>query len=348
MASQSDVMNLIRSRVVAATAGISSTYPRTVYRGWPSRNQLLKHMQSGRTDISIFMPPGMEKVATRYWPTPVKVTDIVVDLYIDTVGTVESIHNVAIGDDKTFLLGSTSGTIKVGEVAALHIDRQTPPDEEICFIKVATSLDNSGTIVAALASSLNAAAVPGMSAIFNAGAGADPSSITVAHAQEAGTRDVEKVIFRIGGKTIYVSETKRQQRAFWVTVWAPSPTIRDAYGAVLDSDFGVFYEEGGVFNRLSLPDGTCAFLLYDGSYISDEEQAQKVWMQRFTIMVEFPTTDEVDMTQIVCPRAGVTILHPPSQNVGHGKLLAGAHNGLLYGCASEWVKSSLAELEPKF
>ena len=86
MATQTDILNALAQIVTDAVSSVPSSAKRSVFLGWPSRKQLLDHMQSGQTDITVYPPPQLEKNVTVYFPVPYLLSQPSVNLFIGSSG----------------------------------------------------------------------------------------------------------------------------------------------------------------------------------------------------------------------------------------------------------------------
>jgi hypothetical protein len=310
MATQADVMDALKARVLLATANVTIDgvrIPRTVLKGWPARKQLEAGLQKGQAFVSVYMPPRMEKNTTRYFPFT-ETDPPPADLYVDQAGRVTEIVKVYQGSSTDILLESTSGTLRVGENVSLKVLRPILMATLIVGHQI-TAADTTATIVADLADKLNGLAVAGLTATSSA------NVLTVSLASPGWASEAIEV--QIGTVGTTVIRVKTQQKKFWVIVWAPSAGVRDAFNAALDDDFGLFINADNplLYNRLELPGGQLALANYSSSWADDREQEQKDWRQTFELEVEYSSYHTVPVSsEIVGVVPTVVIESPPSQN----------------------------------
>lgn len=314
MAELVDIMNALLVRINTATAALSAAgNPRSIYKGWPSRNQLLKHMQAGWTDISVYLPPGLSRDMTKYPSVPFMLVCPTTDAYVDSTD-VEEVEKriIAGGSDITFTIGSDSGTFVPGENVVIKFKRYEVMTVDQAAVHTVVLGDTAGVIATDLASKIDALSITGVTAV------AAGAVVTVSMAVVGGNiREYEIVVGRAGAKAVLVSEVKRQQRSLWVNIWAPSPTKRDAFMSALNADFGLFIE-GTKFNRITLADGSTVIMFSSDPFMSDEEQREKIFRATFTLDAEYPTLVEVDATEIVTTQPQLTVLFPPGVTGGPG------------------------------
>lgn len=95
-------------------------------------------------------------------------------------------------------------------------------------------------------------------------------------------------------------ELRRQQRVFQITVWANTPAQRDTISGALDVALADV-------QRLTMPDGLSARLIYMNSHVSDELQKAKLYRRDFQYSVEYATTQSMTATQITQTQVNTTI-----------------------------------------
>lgn len=101
----------------------------------------------------------------------------------------------------------------------------------------------------------------------------------------------------VGSTTpITVVEGLRVRRDMLVNIWAPSVEKRDLFGSLIEGDSALFKmnPDTGRYNLLLLPDGSCALIFYDRSWLSDAEQPQKNWRWCFEFSVEYGILTQLD------------------------------------------------------
>jgi len=314
-----DIMNALRTDIRTVLAPLSSEYKHTVFKGWPGRNQL-KQLENGHTLISIFPPRGMTKRLDRYASTPFRVEACYVSGYVDGVEAQKSVtKHLTVNNEVVFAFAAKAANelLVEGDNIGFRLHRPLFPNTDVCvFHHIGVGGETVETALAAVKTEFDAdyaADVPWLNVEIN---GRDlvilypfpavPDSSGFAPASET-------ITGAIGGQATWLSEIKRQQRGFWVTIWAPSPTIRDVFGRALDAYFGDFIpSNAGAYaeqsNRLMLPDGTCATMFYNDDFIVDDEQSQKNWRQTFVVYGEYATTREVGMWEIVGVPVGAGVL----------------------------------------
>jgi len=97
---------------------------------------------------------------------------------------------------------------------------------------------------------------------------------------------------RVGVTGTAIREVRRQERGFQVSVWADTPTHRDAIASALDASFALQ-------TFLAMPDGTGARMVYKMSRQSDTLQKDRLYQRDLFYTIEYATTQSETETQIV-------------------------------------------------
>ena len=90
------------------------------------------------------------------------------------------------------------------------------------------------------------------------------------------------VIGRVVSDQVVQRETRRQQQRFKVSVWCPSPSLRDLVAATIDQAFSASL-------WLPLVDGTSGYLRAISSAVLDQSQNTNLYRRDLTYSVEYPT-----------------------------------------------------------
>jgi hypothetical protein len=215
----------------------------TIYRGWPISAQLDADLAAGKCHISVFSPPGMERNTTRY-PR----SEEVVTKPTHTLAATVNGNQITIG-----------GAVSTPQNIVILCGNQAFPYQ-------VQSNDTLASIAAALAV-LIAVAFPTTSA--------SGPVITI-----AGNPSV--VHGRIGGQFTTWTEQKRQERQVQITLWCPTPALRDPLAGALDlalceNDF------------ITTSDQSAVRLRYARTLVSDEGQKVQIFRRDLFYTVEYPT-----------------------------------------------------------
>lgn len=96
-----------------------------------------------------------------------------------------------------------------------------------------------------------------------------------------------------------IMELRRQTRVFKITVWAPTQTLRDSASKVIDTAFAQI-------ERVDMPDGSSARVIYRGTLESDENQTRRIYRRDLNYEIEYATTITETETTIGAIQADVT------------------------------------------
>lgn len=96
---------------------------------------------------------------------------------------------------------------------------------------------------------------------------------------------------RVGINGTLAMETRRQERVMQLAIWADTPAHRDAIAQPLDQYFGSI-------ERITMPDGFSARLIYRGSPVWDNLQKTGLYRRDLHYAVEYATTTTTGATQI--------------------------------------------------
>ena len=93
-----------------------------------------------------------------------------------------------------------------------------------------------------------------------------------------------RVTARVEADALTVRELRRQEQSFTVTVWAPTPALRDAAASVVDVLFAGL-------DRVALADGFSARVRYVSTGEDDSPQRGLLFRRDLRFLVEYPTTE---------------------------------------------------------
>ena len=95
-----------------------------------------------------------------------------------------------------------------------------------------------------------------------------------------------------------VQETRRQVKTFRISLWCPSPRIRDEMAAVVDPALADL-------PFVNLPDGTSGRLLYVRSHTNDGGQKAQLYRRDLDYSVEYSTTKVTTAAAIVATQVNI-------------------------------------------
>jgi len=306
-------MNALKARVVDATAAL--TEPHTAIIGWPSRNQLAKGLQDGRTFISVYKPAGLERRITGFIPVWCVVPNPTPrDILLDGGNTNELTYRLTSSLSATFTVGSTSGTPVPNEVIAIVVKRYAANVPDLPSAHRVVAGDTPALIAQTLVDGLAAHAIPNLVAT------AVGATVTLTFSPPpAALRQVEDVAVRAAPVRVLMREVTRLHGVLWVNVWAPSPDLRDIFVGVLETDFATFPGSSAGDSRLVLSNGTSAYTLPAGGWPSDTEEAQKNWRYTLTLSTEYGIYEtDTNGGTILDTLLTYTVLQPPGITGGPG------------------------------
>lgn len=249
MADQADVENALAALVAnaiypnGAEAASVTGQVCKVYRGYPNPPALDADLAAGIMHISVTAGDGPVRNVTRY-PRRWQV-----------VKPVSQVLSVAVqGVNATF-----SGTCAVGQLAGVLVNEQT-------FAYAVQASDSPATVASNLAAMIRAAGW-----IVNySGAG-----LTVPGADRFTARVVA------GGGAL--QEIRRQVQDFKVTMWCPSPIVRDEIAPVID-------EALAAVKFMPLADGSAGHMVFAGTATQDGGVETSLFRRELVWAVEYPTT----------------------------------------------------------
>lgn len=100
------------------------------------------------------------------------------------------------------------------------------------------------------------------------------------------------VYARTGVRGTAYMETRRQEQAFQLTVWAPTPALRDASAGGLDAAISSV-------QLLVMPDNTAAHLVYRGTQVFDVVKKDNAWRRDLNYFAEYGTTQSLITAQML-------------------------------------------------
>ena len=110
--------------------------------------------------------------------------------------------------------------------------------------------------------------------------------------------DAPPVTAEIGGVSTVSMETMREERRFQIDVWAPTPALRDAASKPVKAAIAALH-------FLPLADGSNARIVTAGDMMADETAKQLIYRRTLLYQVEFATTQQQQVPQVVA--AGTTV-----------------------------------------
>ena len=106
--------------------------------------------------------------------------------------------------------------------------------------------------------------------------------------------DAFSISFSAGGVAKVVRELKRQEKQFQITVWAPTPTIRDQISSAVDSALAAI-------NDLTFADGSHGIMLYARTFQTDQMEKSMLYRRDIVYTVDYATTQTSKAAQVIAP-----------------------------------------------
>lgn len=239
--------------------------PVLVYPGWPSEAQLDADLLAldqgaGKCHLTVW-PTDTEKNTTRY-PTD----------WVTQQAPAVTIAAAIAGQQVTL-----SGTVSTPQNVVIVANG-------LPFVYAIQAADTLSSIAAALASLL---VVGGIAATSSGAVVTLPAAADLTAA-------------RVGANGVMSRELGRQERMFQLSIWAATPTQRDAIGKALD----VAMRKA---EFVALPDGYAARVVYVRSVETDRFQKEKLYRRDLFYSIEYPTTESTSATSVTQTETVVSV-----------------------------------------
>ena len=267
MADMMDAGNAIRDALAAALYPQGTAAPSavgvdcTVYVGWPVPQVLQAALAAGAVQVTVF-PLQRERNTTRYQQDWEVVSAPVPVLVATLAGNVVTLGGLAAA-------GDVLGVVVQGRL----------------YSYVLTAEDSLASAAAALLALLQ---------VDYPAAVADGAVITLPDSAA-----VQKVL--VGASGTVLREIRRQERDFQVTVWAPTPALRDAVARRIDPVLSAA-------EFLPLADGSAMRIVYRRSHLNDGNEQVVLYRRDFIYKVEFALYQRASaspilrsLAEVACP-----------------------------------------------
>lgn len=270
MADLSDVLNALTGLVAAAVYPNGTAQPSVcnaaikVYPGWPVPNVLEADLKAGKVHVSVYSLPT-ERKTSRHIGRPWVATSP----GAPTLTAAVNLNQVTFG-----------GTVAVPQNLYLLINGKG-------YAYAVQPADTLASIATAFATLLQA----DFPAASNAG-----TVLTIPGAYS--------VIARVGAVGTAMRELKRQEKQFQITVWAPTPALRDSAAGPIDVALAVSSD-------LAFTDGSHGILLYSHSNQTDQNEKAGLYRRDLIYTVDYATTQTTAAPQVIAP-----VLNVINQNSG--------------------------------
>lgn len=242
----------------------------TIFPGWPTQKCLKESINDGRVQVTVYPLRG-EKNVTRYPQDP--------GVYSRGEKTITATIDEA---SDTITLG---GSVSTPQTVAISCNGKT-----VSYgVQQSDTLTSIATALAALVSAqITAASSSGQVVSV-------PGAIGLA--------------CNVGVAGQLVSELKRQQKQFMISIWAPDHVKRSRAGKAID---------GGLarLKWLSFPDYTGGLNIYVRGDDSDGAEEMLLYRRDIVYQVEFPTIDVIDgASEVVVAEQNITASPLPDGTV---------------------------------
>jgi hypothetical protein len=258
----------------AASALLSAAGCR-VYRGWPVEANLKSDLARGTANISVFARNGVEIVATRYPPERREISR-------------QAITLTATVSDNTITI---DGIVRLPQTIMVRVGHA---------ISVAYAVQVGDTLISIATgiATLLAAQVPG-----TASGGPVVTLPTSAHAG--------LITARVTTMGQVAREVKRTDKSFQISLWSPTPQLRDSMAKVVDPALGDL-------RTIMLPDGSVGWNRYEYTIVMDTPSEEGLYRRDLFYRVEFPTLIVEDAYEIGVVQTNLTgsqedPFQPPAQ-----------------------------------
>lgn len=271
MADLSDVENALVDIVsgILYPNGTSSpasvSVPCRVFRGWPIPADLDADMAAHRCAISVFPPPGAGRNTSRYPRDWQQKSANPATISMNAVGNQITLTGAIPSPyyNQNITIGYG------GQNGGVYVYQTVPSD----------TLNSVASALAAL--------IPGASVVG--------AVITV-----PATMNI--TIASVGVIGIAAMETRRQERAIWVTVWSHDPIVRDEVASAIDSALS-----DPAYQFIEMPDGFSARFKYSGTVSIDTSQKAQIFRRDLVYLVEYATTKSQTLTEITAQQISMGV-----------------------------------------
>jgi hypothetical protein len=244
-----------------------------VFRGWPTPQLQQQAIANSSVNVSVASRNGVERNVSRY---PILAQTLAPAVH--TLTTTVLNNTIVIG-----------GTISTPQNVVVLVGQQFQTSYAVLVGDTLTS------IAAAVAALINAS-FPGTTS--------SGTTITVPTGRQ--------LIARVAGQGQIITETKRQEKSFQVTTWAPPCTdkTKDA-DAWRNAVINVIDPVLSAIIRIALPDNTWGHIYYERTISLELAQAEGLYRRDLFYWVEYGTTITANAFEIGTAQTQVTPAFPP-------------------------------------
>lgn len=238
----------------AQPSALPGAAPAIVHRGWPNANDLDADLAAGKSHVSIWPRGGTENNTTRY---PVEYQEV--SRGVPTI-TVTVLNN-------TITIGGTNDQ-SVPQFITVQIGPKVVVSYQPAFGETLTQI---ATAIAALITA-QFAVTTAVGSVIAVGSSAAIRAI-------------------VGVTGVEIAEIGRQVTMLQITLWCPTPALRDAIGKLIKSvlDDTKF---------LTMPDQSAAWVRYSSTLISDNAERSGLYRRDMIYNIEYATTKSDTATMV--------------------------------------------------
>lgn len=234
---------------IASPSPIAVPIVTKLYRGWPEEANLDADLALGRAHVSVFAEQGMTQLLSRYFPA-----------FQETLP--HAAHTLA--------------WVVAGNVATLSGTVTTPQN-------IAIVVDQAGYSYAVQAGDTLTTAAAGLTALIAVDRTATSTgpAITIPNSHS--------LVARVGTVGTSSAEVRRMKQGMRVSVWTASPLARDVLCGLIDTGIGGLLDPVSLAptQRITLTDGSSAYLTYRTTYVDDKDQKARLWRRDLCYQVEY-------------------------------------------------------------
>lgn len=266
-----DVIYAFQQNIVSAVNTYSGlTAPAQCLFGYPNVEDLTKILQQSQYLCSV-VDQKVGSDRTRFYPQWMKVSD----------------PNIQLTSSLSANVLTFAGTIPASY--NVHVLVGAPEQDALVQVTPADTLATTATRVAAAVTALGITAT------------ASGSAVTIAS---------PTIICNIGGTAQMAREVARKSRMMKVTVWAPTPQIRDTVGDTIETYVGA---KGTTTKFIPIADGTNLWAQCLGSVDQDDKQADYSMYERHIMyeieygMLQYQSATQIGSTSTTYSINGTTL-----------------------------------------
>ena len=105
---------------------------------------------------------------------------------------------------------------------------------------------------------------------------------------------MRNVFTRVGGFATASMETKRQEKQFQITIWAPTPAARDACAGPIDAALSDS-------TNIAFPDGSAGIIRYSHSTQTDMIEKARLYRRDLIYTVDYATVQTQTLAEVIAP-----------------------------------------------